>query len=550
MNPESSSKARCPTCGDTLQTDAVEGICLKCLLDTGSGHDLLQRIPAIEDLAPFFPGLRLEAVLGAGGMGAVYRATQLSLDREIALKVLLPDQGKETFASRFLREAQALARLNHPNIVTIHDYGEVEDCCFYLVMEYVDGMDLDATVAMGSLDWEETRRIGLQICDALQYAHEQGVIHRDIKPANVLLREDGFVKLADFGLARLLDDDGGTRLTRTDASMGTPHFTAPEQFTAAGKVDQRADVYSLGAILYHLLVGGAPIGRFAVPSSKAGVSRQIDTLILRALEEEPDARFQTVAEMRSALDALEVTRATSKPRTLPWLGLAAAFAVGVLLTMLAMPRSAPSVGEGLRYSFDHDLRDVNGGQSRLIALGDTRLDESTLVFGKATDRAYAVFAAPALYDPVEHRGFELRLRARIDAFADGPSTVSLLKLEYRWDSFLGISHSHWLPNIEVLVAGPDKNDPNERLLTAAQADPIVTLGAWHTFRLVVDERGFQLWIDGKQIGERADSGAVSRWKASRNEGPEFDYDDLITLSVGSFVGAIDELAVIPLGSDS
>lgn len=258
--------------------------------------------PSIEVLAPLFPDLEIECFVGRGGMGAVYKARQRRLDRTVALKILPPRATEEpAFAERFLREAQSLAKLSHPNIVAVHDFGEAGDYP-YLVMEFVDGPNLRQVIETGGLEPRQALEIVPQLCAALEFAHERGVVHRDIKPENVLLDRHGQVKIADFGLAKMLAvDPGRYSLTGDRDVLGTPHYMAPEQFEQPRSVDHRADIYSLGVVFYELLTGELPIGRFAPPSQRVEVDAHLDEIVLRALEKEPERRYSSIREMRTRL---------------------------------------------------------------------------------------------------------------------------------------------------------------------------------------------------------------------------------------------------------
>jgi serine/threonine protein kinase len=220
--------------------------------------------PAPAELGRHFPQLEILQLLGQGGMGAVYQARQTKLDRLVAIKILPPEVARDpAFAERFTREARALARLNHPNIVTVHDFGDV-DGLYYFTMEYVNGHNLRDLLQAGALPADQTRAIVPQLCDALQYAHDEGLVHRDIKPENILLDKKGRVKIADFGLARLVGlTPTYLTLTGTHEVMGTLLYMAPEQMKRTHTVDHRADIYSLGVVLYEMLTGELPLGRFA-----------------------------------------------------------------------------------------------------------------------------------------------------------------------------------------------------------------------------------------------------------------------------------------------
>ncbi|MGB8166053.1 MAG: serine/threonine-protein kinase [Chthoniobacteraceae bacterium] len=259
--------------------------------------------PAPEELARLLPQYRIESLLGHGGMGAVYKGTQVALERTVAIK-LLPAEvaADEQFVARFQREARTLAKLQHPGIVTVYDFGQTSEGHLYFVMEYVDGTDLHRVLHTSGLDPAQALEIIGQVCTALHYAHSQGVIHRDIKPANILLTRDGQAKLADFGLARPAHEGEVSALTSTNVVMGTPDYMAPEQRRGLG--DHRADIYALGVMLYEMLTGETPRGIFERPSNKVRVDVRIDEVVIRALQSEPDRRYQRVSEMKTDVDRI------------------------------------------------------------------------------------------------------------------------------------------------------------------------------------------------------------------------------------------------------
>jgi serine/threonine protein kinase len=261
--------------------------------------------PAPPDLARNFPHLEIVECVGKGGMGAVYRARQPALDRLVAIKVLAPEVARDpAFAERFCREARSLARFNHPNIVAIYDFGETGGFC-YIVMEFVAGKNLRQLLQAGALSEDQILRIVTQVCDALQYAHDVGVIHRDIKPENILLDAHGRVKIADFGLAKLLDlAPADLSLTGPQVAMGTVYYMAPEQLLRNLDVDHRADIYSLGVVFYEMLTGELPVGRFASPGQRAPVDARLDPIVLRALESRPEQRYQDAAEFKRDVEAV------------------------------------------------------------------------------------------------------------------------------------------------------------------------------------------------------------------------------------------------------
>ncbi len=264
--------------------------------------------PTVGRLAELFPSLEIIELIGAGGMGAVYKAKQAGLDRLVALKILPSEFDHDVkFALRFTREARTLAKLSHPNIVSVYEFGNVEDN-YYFLMEFVDGSNLRDVVSAGRLAPEHALAIVPHLCDALQYAHDKGVIHRDIKPENILISVDGTVKIADFGLSRILGTDGEHEtLTGTHQIMGTPRYMAPEQLEGSHSVDHRADIYSLGVVFYEMLTGELPVGRFAAPSVKAQIDVRLDEVVLRTLEKEPQRRYQHVSQVKTDVQSITST---------------------------------------------------------------------------------------------------------------------------------------------------------------------------------------------------------------------------------------------------
>ena len=258
----------------------------------------------------------VESELDRGGMAVVYLAQDLRHDRKVAIKVLLPSLSATLGTDRFLREIGVLAQLQHPNILTLIDSGQVEGLPYY-VMPFVKGLSLAAHLdGEGRLPLEEVVRIASEVSEALETAHRQGVVHRDIKPSNVLLSE-GHAVVADFGIAAALDESKLGRLTRTGLSLGSPVYMSPEQASGDRDLDGRTDIYALGCMVYEMLGGEAPFGG----SLESVVSRKIlgeirplqeicpevppgiEKAVSRALEREPEKRFATAKEFREALQA-------------------------------------------------------------------------------------------------------------------------------------------------------------------------------------------------------------------------------------------------------
>jgi tRNA A-37 threonylcarbamoyl transferase component Bud32 len=305
---------KCPECGSSVsESGAAGGLCPRCLLKAGQGPTetgggaVRFDPPTPEKLAESFPQLEILELIGHGGMGAVYKARQPKLDRMVALKILTPELVRDpAFAERFSREARTLAKLSHPHIVGIHDFGEAGGY-YYFIMEYVDGATLREVMQAGRLSAADALGLVPQLCDALQFAHEAGVVHRDIKPENILLDHAGNVKIADFGLAKLIAPDRaeGVTLTVSGAVMGTPAYMAPEQIEHPLDVDHRADIYAVGVVFYEMLTGELPLGRFDPPSSKVELDVRLDQVVLRALAKEPTRRYQRAREVTDDLEQID-----------------------------------------------------------------------------------------------------------------------------------------------------------------------------------------------------------------------------------------------------
>ena len=334
-NPAMPDGNTCPQCGAALPAGALAGLCPACLLQQGAAADTALASgaapftpPTVAELTKLFPQLEILSLIGQGGMGAVYKARQKQLDRIVALKILPPAVSHDPkFAERFAREARALAKLNHPNIVTLYEFGQA-DGLFYFLMEFMDGMNLRQLLNAGRVTPKEALAIVPPICDALQFAHDRGIVHRDIKPENILLSKEGQVKIADFGVAKIVTSEPATSATsgtvaplpaQTDAGlvMGTPQYMAPEQTEHPSEVDHRADIYSLGVVFYQMLTGELPKGKFEPPSKKVVIDVRLDEVVLRALEKEPARRYQQVSEVKTQVETIAATESAGVPPAEP-----------------------------------------------------------------------------------------------------------------------------------------------------------------------------------------------------------------------------------------
>ncbi|MFT5883419.1 MAG: serine/threonine protein kinase, partial [Crocinitomicaceae bacterium] len=255
--------------------------------------------PTPEELNHFFPAYEVTDFIAQGGMGAVFRATQISLDRPVAIKILPHEMGLDPeFSSSFETEAKAMAMLNHPNLVKVFDFGNIEGI-LYIVMELAPGRSLFDSVHGKSVEMSEASRLISDMCRGLEHAHNAGLIHRDIKPANVLVDDSARPKIVDFGLARPLSN------THTGGTIyGTKGYTAPEVLTDPRNIDQRADIFSVGAMLYELLTGQMPPDPYVPASSLSDSDTAFDTIILKAIHPQRSLRYSNAGEMADELDEL------------------------------------------------------------------------------------------------------------------------------------------------------------------------------------------------------------------------------------------------------
>ena len=359
---------KCPQCGTPLPENAPAGLCPNCLMalnlktETAFTGDAPAAQPPLppEQIAPHFPQLEILECLGRGGMGVVYKARQKTLNRFVALKLLAPERVRDAkFAERFTREAQALAALNHPNIVTIHDFGQAGGF-YFLLMEFVDGVNLRQLLRTRKFTPEEALAIVPPLCDALQFAHERGIVHRDIKPENLLLDKTGRVKVADFGIAKIMGGEssepagvgcspaGSPALTDADKAMGTPGYSAPEQKSDPQRVDSRADIYSLGVVFYEMLTGELPGKKIEAPSRKVQIDVRLDEVVLRALEKIPELRWQTAADLRTRVETItQISRSEIPPRA----AVTSAYLSGLRLRILIWGLVLATAGISMNFAF-------------------------------------------------------------------------------------------------------------------------------------------------------------------------------------------------------
>jgi serine/threonine protein kinase len=259
--------------------------------------------PDPTSLASLFPGYEIEYLIAVGGMGAVYKAVQISLDRPVAIKILPREFGEDvSYRAGFEAEAKAMARLNHPNLIGVYDFGKVDGMLF-IIMEFVPGQTLFHSANGIAIAEEAAARIVIDVCLGLAHAHEHGILHRDIKPGNILLDQETKPKIGDFGLARHID----TTIKDGESIFGTPHYTAPEVIKYPNSVGASADIFSVGVVLHELLTGSLPSADPRPPSAICGCDKRFDAIIRRATHPSPHLRYTSAAEMAKEISVVAAT---------------------------------------------------------------------------------------------------------------------------------------------------------------------------------------------------------------------------------------------------
>ena len=263
--------------------------------DSPSSHAIPFDVPTVEEMTALLPQYEFDKLAAFGGMGAVYKARQASLDRPVAVKILPPAFGAEPeFGERFTSEARAMAKLNHTNIVAVYDFGITREGHLYLVMEWVEGPTIHELIQKGTIPVRKVANLAMQLCDALSYAHGHKILHRDIKPGNIMVNQDDQVKVADFGLARPITGEA------EENPYGTPDYAAPEIMDKRG-VDQRVDIFAAGIVLYEMLTGRVPRQPRRSVTDYAPVSAHWDEIITKATHPNVDLRYADVREFRTGI---------------------------------------------------------------------------------------------------------------------------------------------------------------------------------------------------------------------------------------------------------
>jgi serine/threonine protein kinase len=296
-------------------------------------------VPSVEEMNALLPQYAFEKLAAYGGMGAVFKGRQRSLDRPVAIKILPPEFGAElTFAERFKSEARAMAKLNHTNVVGVYDFGITTGGHLYLVMEWIEGPTLHELIHKGSIPVRKVAHLGMQLCDALAYAHSHKILHRDIKPGNIMINQDDQVKVADFGLARPITGEA------EENPFGTPDYAAPE-IMARQAVDQRADIFAAGVVIYEMLTGRVPKNPRRSVTEYAPVSKRWDELIDQATHPDPAKRIQDALDLRARISQV-ITQAAEAVAVVP-VAEVVAEAVAVPGKKALAPMQLALIGAGL-----------------------------------------------------------------------------------------------------------------------------------------------------------------------------------------------------------
>lgn len=331
--------------------------------------------PQVDELRKALPDYEISHLLGRGGMGAVYQGCQPHLQRTVAIKVLPAQLEADDlqYTARFRQEAQVMASLNHPHIVNVYESGETADGLLYFVMEYLDGVDVARLIAReGKLDFATALNITLAVCEALSAAHACGVIHRDIKPSNIMMDHAGRVKVLDFGLAKLITENAH-QFSGILLGLGTPGYAAPEMHSRDIQVDQRADIYGLGATLYQMLTGRVPQGVLSWPAATDhGLEARCWPVIAKALQADPQLRYPTASLLAEDVKAL--LRKPSRQRLRKGLFLALLlplFLVGYFLKSLL--DSPPSAGSPAISKRPVMVSEMDAGEGPLLAPGTPKV---------------------------------------------------------------------------------------------------------------------------------------------------------------------------------
>lgn len=542
----------CHACGGIVTDDALGGICQRCHFASQEQGIWDPSEPAsAEEVSEKLERYQVGETLGRGAVGAVYGAIDTWLNREVAIKVMADNPNNPEYRERFLREATAMAALNHPHVVTIYDFGAVEDLHF-IVMERMDGGTLAEEMGESrKLPVPRALSVFDQICDGLAYAHSRGVVHRDIKPSNILIGSDGKVKLSDFGLVKglLPEEYREIALTRTRMAIGTPEYMAPEQMRGSAKIDHRADVYSAGAVLYEMLTGESAGGRYQAASKFEGVPRYLDPVLDRGLHKEPGGRYDDISAFRS-----DVASPPKSRRSRRWLAHVATAGIGVLLAAgwkvyvpekdgehadPWAPTEAEKSGLPLRPFADEidlqkdwikvasfEFEDGDPENESFVLKGGATIEGGMLNLDWINHEAYTDIARTTPGDPT---GVGINIRFRADSYLGSRKRdVILFDLSLHWTRGIFLESSKWGdPRPNVLIVWRQPLAPPEVI------QPKFTEGEWHDVWITLTD-GYRVWIDGAAV-HRAASEEIAEWSTWGEEEAK--------MLLGGFKGKVDYVRI-------
>ena len=553
---EAAGDNHCRGCKTPLLDELNCGLCPSCLLSQPPANTWAPPSPpSLKDVFGRLPRYEFRGELGAGASGSVFLATDTHLKRRVAVKIVTENPDNPEYSLRFTREAQVMARLKHPNIVTVHDSG-VEDDLLYIVMELVEGGTLaDVLATEGKLEPGRAIVICEQLCRAVEYAHSEGVVHRDIKPGNILIDHDGTVKLTDFGLVGEVLPDVYQKqgLTRTGVAIGTPRYMAPEQATTPTRSDHRADIFSIGTVFYEMLTGKTTEGRSTRASRVKGVPKAIDAVVDRALELDPADRFQSVRSLRHAIQRKHRWRSRK-------------LAIGMLFTtalsLLAShspnlptlsprfsPNRSPIIDTPEPFTFgtfeeeidlrdwrtvanydfeDRTTRDTTENHPPLLLHGNAVLTGGVLITGGIDDSASVELRYP--HDDTA-RDLAVLFRFRTNPFPRVQNgTLLMLDFQKSW-------------NLGVFIANENNRGDRSPFLIGARGGlassqfvkPDLDFRKWHEVWMVLDSGCYRVWLDEKPSYREEGDFALA---VQGEHALEF-----ATLSIGHFDGVIDHVQV-------
>ena len=547
----------CQNCGRPLDPNFdLGGLCQACLLSDTSPETWKPKAPpSYHTIASALPRFEVTSKLGQGGAGAVYEAIDTQTDRVVAIKATAVHPKNPEFETRFWREAKVMANFNHPNIVTVHDVQKTETVLF-LVMEHLDGGTLaEKLKSHRRLPFDEALRVIRDIAKGLAYAHEQGVIHRDIKPSNILLDGSGNAKLGDFGLVKGLTQEEfrEVALTRTSMAVGTPYYMAPEQRDGSPKVDQRADLYSLGAVFYELLTGNRYEIGTAMPSAEATVPRYIDAVVERALQPKAAERFDSAQDFLTTLDPGQASH-PHKSRLLIAATALTLFLIGWVLGKQNQSAQDPSANSPhleaptfgtfteeidpsqwltiANYEFENDLSNSSDyEQPTLKAYGGAVVEMGNLRVSGFQDFVRIEQKISWISDQREPSGIGINIRYFAKEYlGDGQHDQTILDFHRRWNLSLSLVRSRWETKGPAVIIGE-----REGLAPSGTFEPLLRTGQWHDVWIILDKQRYRAWINGAPIYSTPENSDLEKWG-------EWTFDRA-TLGVGRFRGLIDHVRI-------